>query len=93
MRVIPRPFPAAAAPVLAAALLAAAVLSAGPVTAVQAAPAAASTTYGELADNGTFTSGTTDWWNSANASIASVDGTLRASVGAGTVNPWDAVIG
>ncbi|UUU31841.1 glycoside hydrolase family 6 protein [Streptomyces sp. CA-210063] len=93
MRVISRPFPAAAAPVLAAALLGAVVPSAGPVTAVQAAPAAASATYGELAENGTFASGTTGWWNSANASMAPVDGTLRASVGAGTVNPWDAVIG
>ncbi|CAM5519949.1 glycoside hydrolase family 6 protein [Streptomyces aurantiogriseus] len=93
MRVIPRRLSAAAAPVLAAALLGAAVPLAGPAPTAQAAPAADPALYGELAKNGTFASGTTDWWNSTNTSMTGADGALRASVGAGTVNPWDAVIG
>ncbi|MEV1066924.1 glycoside hydrolase family 6 protein [Streptomyces sp. NPDC050263] len=90
MRVTPRPF-TAAAPFLTAALLAAAVPPAGPAPAARAAEAHA--VYGELARNGTFTTDTADWWNSPNASVAPSGGALLASVGTGTADPWDAVIG
>ncbi|MFF3846567.1 glycoside hydrolase family 6 protein [Streptomyces sp. NPDC002328] len=83
------------AAVLAATLSGAAVPSAGPASTARAAEPAPEPTpiYGELAKNGTFASGVADWWNSANTSLAPADGALRATVAAGTADPWDAVIG
>jgi endoglucanase len=47
----------------------------------------------ELIRNGTFDSGTTPWWWTDTAPASVVDGRLCAEVAAGTVNPWDAIIG
>ncbi|MEU7136613.1 glycoside hydrolase family 6 protein [Streptomyces sp. NPDC046261] len=90
MNAIPRLLRAAAVPALATALLA------GTVPAAGAAPVAADpapATYGELAVNGTFAAGTTGWWAGTNVSAAATGGALKATVAAGTANPWDAVIG
>jgi endoglucanase len=44
--------------------------------------------------NGTFDNGTTDpWWWTSNVPATVVDGQMCADVPAGTVNPWDAIIG
>ncbi|MGW0392931.1 glycoside hydrolase family 6 protein [Streptomyces sp. NPDC003042] len=75
---------ATAAPVLAAALLTSTAPSA---SAVDAQPV-----YGELANNGTFAAGTTGWWSSG-ATMASTGGAMVATVGAGTGNLWDAMVG
>ncbi|MET9319599.1 glycoside hydrolase family 6 protein [Streptomyces sp. NPDC003038] len=75
---------AAAAPALAAALLASTAPSA---SAVDPQPV-----YGELASNGTFAAGTTGWW-SYGATMASTGGAMVATVGAGTGNLWDAMVG
>jgi len=43
--------------------------------------------------NGSFDSGTAPWWWTGNSPAAVADGQLCATVPAGTVNPWDAIIG
>ncbi len=43
--------------------------------------------------NGSFDAGTAPWWWTANSPAGVVDGQLCATVPAGTVNPWDAIIG
>jgi endoglucanase len=43
--------------------------------------------------NGSFDAGTAPWWWTGNAPASVVDGRLCATVPAGTVNPWDAIIG
>jgi endoglucanase len=80
----PGPVRAVAAPVLAAALLMSPTASA---SAADAQPV-----YGELAANGTFAAGTTGWW-STGATMTATDGALAATVDAGTVDPWDAIVG
>jgi endoglucanase len=57
------------------------------------APIAAAAEPGELVVNGSFDGGTAPWWWTGNLSPAVVDGQLCAQVPAGTVNPWDAIIG
>ncbi|MEV6180298.1 glycoside hydrolase family 6 protein [Streptomyces sp. NPDC052015] len=80
----PRLLRAAAAPVLAAALLTS--------TTPSASAAEAQPVYGELADNGDFAAGADGWW-STGATTTVTDGALVATVGAGTVNPWDVIVG
>ncbi|WP_112236541.1 glycoside hydrolase family 9 protein [Kribbella monticola] len=54
---------------------------------------AADTQY-ERVLNGTFDSGSeSPWWTSGNTPASVVDGRLCADIPAGTVNPWDALIG
>ncbi|MFE6038172.1 glycoside hydrolase family 9 protein [Streptomyces sp. NPDC056452] len=43
--------------------------------------------------NGDFAAGTAPWWWTANTSGAVTEGRLCAAVPAGTVNPWDVIIG
>ncbi|WP_327351761.1 glycoside hydrolase family 9 protein [Streptomyces sp. NBC_01304] len=43
--------------------------------------------------NGTFDSVKTPWWSSANSPSAVESGRLCADIPAGTVNPWDSMIG
>jgi endoglucanase len=43
--------------------------------------------------NGTFDTGKEPWWSSGNTPAAVTDGRLCAQVPAGTVNPWDSMIG
>jgi len=60
------------------------------------APTAAAAVPGELVVNGTFDDGTTaPFWTTGNLTptAAVVDGQLCTVVPAGTVNPWDAIIG
>jgi endoglucanase len=47
----------------------------------------------ELIHNGTFEAGTAPWWWTGSAPSSVSDGRLCAQVAAGTVNPWDAIIG
>ena len=47
----------------------------------------------ELIHNGTFDGGTAPWWWTGSAPAAVTGGRLCAQVAAGTVNPWDAIIG
>jgi endoglucanase len=47
----------------------------------------------ELIINGDFTEGTAPWWWTGNLAPAVTDGQLCTEVPAGTVNPWDAIIG
>lgn len=65
-------------------LLTAVVLVAAAATPAAAAP--------ELVVNGTFSNGTTAWWNSANTAMAIDAGRLRVNVTGGTANPWDAMV-
>ncbi|MGW6277763.1 glycoside hydrolase family 9 protein [Kribbella sp. NPDC055071] len=53
---------------------------------------AADPTY-ERVLNGTFDGGKEPWWTSANTAAAVTDGKLCAQIPAGTVNPWDSMIG
>jgi endoglucanase len=76
----------------AVALLAAAVSAALAVTGLTASAAQADEV--EQVKNGTFDSGGTDpWWWTGNVPASVVDGQMCAAVPAGTVNPWDAIIG
>src|SRR6185369_2826665 len=43
--------------------------------------------------NGTFDAGTAPWWWTGNAPASVVNGQLCAAIPAGTVNPWDAIVG
>ncbi|MGW6934488.1 glycoside hydrolase family 9 protein [Lentzea sp. NPDC054927] len=43
--------------------------------------------------NGSFDAGKTPWWSSGNTPSKIVDGRLCADVPAGTVNPWNSMIG
>ncbi|TDD23609.1 endoglucanase [Kribbella turkmenica] len=43
--------------------------------------------------NGTFDAGKSPWWSSGNTPSTATDGRLCAQVPAGTVNPWDSMIG
>ncbi|MFS8097770.1 glycoside hydrolase family 9 protein [Lentzea alba] len=43
--------------------------------------------------NGSFDAGKTPWWSSANTPSKIVDGRLCADVPAGTVNPWNSMVG
>lgn len=56
------------------------------------APAAADPSY-ERVLNGTFDTTKEPWWTSGNTPAAVADGKLCAQIPAGTVNPWDAMIG
>jgi endoglucanase len=47
----------------------------------------------ELIKNGTFDSGTAPWWWTGNAPSSNVNGQMCAQIPAGTVNPWDAIVG
>jgi len=47
----------------------------------------------EHVQNGTFDAGTAPWWWTENAPAEVVDGQLCAPIPAGTVNPWDAILG
>ncbi|MEO3839903.1 glycoside hydrolase family 9 protein [Streptomyces sp. B22F1] len=59
-----------------------------------AAPGAAAADEGpELILNGGFDAGTAPWWFTPDSPGTVVDGRLCADVPAGTVNPWDAIIG
>ncbi|MFC6895604.1 carbohydrate binding domain-containing protein [Nonomuraea dietziae] len=63
-------------------------------TAVALAPATAHADEGpEQIVNGTFETGTTPWWSTANTSIAVSEGRLCADIPGGTANPWDVIIG
>jgi endoglucanase len=46
----------------------------------------------EFIQNGTFDSGTAPWWTS-NTTAAAVNGQMCVTAPAGTVNPWDAIVG
>ncbi|MER5996950.1 glycoside hydrolase family 6 protein [Nonomuraea angiospora] len=69
-----------------------AAITAATVTALSVAVATPATAATELVVNGTFSSGTTPWWNSANTSMAVDTGRLRVNVTGGTANPWDAMV-
>ncbi|MEU6783900.1 glycoside hydrolase family 6 protein [Nonomuraea angiospora] len=69
-----------------------AAITAATVTALSAAVATPATAATELVVNGTFSSGTAPWWNSANTSMAVDTGRLRVNVTGGTANPWDAMV-
>jgi endoglucanase len=56
-------------------------------------PAAAADPPYERVLNGTFDAGKEPWWSSGNTPAAVTDGRLCAQVPAGTVNPWDSMIG
>jgi len=71
-----------------AAIAAASVLAA---TLVPAA-AAADPPYERIL-NGTFGNGKDPWWTTATTPASVVDGKLCAEIPAGTVNPWDSMIG
>ncbi|WP_326825445.1 glycoside hydrolase family 9 protein [Streptosporangium sp. NBC_01756] len=43
--------------------------------------------------NGTFDTGTSPWWSTANTTLRLDGGRLCADVPGGTVNPWDVIIG
>ncbi|WP_093838212.1 glycoside hydrolase family 9 protein [Streptomyces aidingensis] len=43
--------------------------------------------------NGDFSAGTAPWWWTENSPASVVDGELCAEVPAGTLNPWDAIVG
>src|SRR5688500_5078925 len=43
--------------------------------------------------NGTFDPDREPWWTSSNTPAAVADGRLCAEIPAGTVNPWDSMIG
>jgi endoglucanase len=74
------------------ALLAATVSAALAVTGLTASAAQADEV--EQVKNGTFDNGSTDpWWWTGNVPASVVDGQMCAAVPAGTVNPWDAIIG
>ncbi|GIF63272.1 endoglucanase [Asanoa ishikariensis] len=60
-------------------------------TALNGSPAAAEGP--EQIVNGTFGSGHAPWWATGNLTLDSSSGQLCADVPAGTVNPWDAIIG
>ena len=63
------------------------------VVATDTAALAADTQYERLL-NGTFDSGSKEpWWTSGNTPASVVDGRLCADIPAGTVNPWDALVG
>lgn len=62
-----------------------------PVGLVAARPAAADGPPYERVLNGTFDTGKDPWWSNIPADVA--DGRLCAQIPAGTVNPWDAMIG
>jgi endoglucanase len=57
------------------------------------APAAMAQAPAQQIVNGGFDAGTAPWWWTGNLAPAVVDGRLCANVPAGTVNPWDAIIG
>ncbi len=59
---------------------------------LRTAPAAADPSY-ERVLNGTFDAGKEPWWSSGNTPAAVADGKLCAQIPAGTVNPWDSMIG
>ena len=62
--------------------------------AVTQTPARAADPPYERVLNGTFDSGSKDpWWTSGNTPASVVDGRLCADIPAGTVNPWDSMIG
>jgi endoglucanase len=70
--------------------------SAGLLAGVLAGPAVAATPAldAELIVNGDFSSGdTAPWWWTEDNPATVVDGQLCAPAAAGTVNPWDAIIG
>jgi endoglucanase len=76
----------------AVALLAATVSAALTVTGLTASTAHAQEV--DQVSNGTFDNGSTDpWWWTSNVPASVVDGQMCADVPAGTVNPWDAIIG
>lgn len=74
-------------------VLALAALFGGVLTAPGAVAADGDDPAPEQIVNGDFSAGTAPWWSTANAPVAVVDGRLCAEVPAGTVNPWDAIIG
>ncbi|MFF1817595.1 glycoside hydrolase family 6 protein [Kribbella sp. NPDC058245] len=47
----------------------------------------------ELITNGSFTTGTANWWGSGNTPISPDAGQLKAVVPGATTNPWDAMLG
>jgi endoglucanase len=55
--------------------------------------ASGATAATELIKNGTFATGTTNWWGSGNTPISVDAGQLKAVVPGGTTNRWDAMIG
>ncbi|MEU8222776.1 glycoside hydrolase family 9 protein [Kribbella sp. NPDC048915] len=71
---------------------AAAVLGAVILVPLLTAPAAADQSY-ERVLNGTFDAGKSPWWSSGSTPSAVTDGRLCAQIPAGTVNPWDSMIG
>jgi endoglucanase len=74
------------------ALLAATASAALAVTGLTVSPAQADEV--EQVKNGAFDNGTTDpWWWTSNVPASVVNGQMCANVLAGTVNPWDAIIG
>ncbi len=76
----------------AVALLAATASAALAVTGLTASAAHADEV--EQVKNGNFDSGSTDpWWWTGNVPASVVSGQMCAAVPAGTVNPWDAIIG
>ena len=56
-------------------------------------PAVAADPPYERVLNGTFDAAKEPWWSSGNTPAAVTDGRLCAQVPAGTVNPWDSMIG
>ncbi|MEJ1105558.1 MULTISPECIES: glycoside hydrolase family 6 protein [unclassified Kribbella] len=70
--------------------LLAAALALGVVVPTTAPGASAAT---ELIKNGTFASGTTNWWGSGNTPISVDAGQLKAVVPGGTAQKWDAMLG
>jgi endoglucanase len=76
----------------ACALLAATASAALAITGLTASAAQADEV--EQVKNGTFDNGTTaPWWWTSNVPATIVDGQMCAGVPAGTVNPWDAILG
>ncbi|GII79337.1 endoglucanase [Sphaerisporangium rufum] len=76
---------AASLALTAAAALAASALSGPAARAADDAP--------EQIRNGTFDDGSTPWWGSGNLTLDTTGGRLCTDIPAGTVNPWDAIIG
>lgn len=71
--------------ILAVAALATACLTGAPPATAEEGP--------EQIPNGTFDTTTDPWWHTANLDFELTDGRLCSDVPAGTINPWDAIIG